>query len=137
MTDDRQPPEGAEPRTDRGRRSEAQGAAADLARMGIDPRSLGLDTPQSQTPERRWTQEADRPVVPRSAVDDANVVALRPEWATQAHRGPTDGPGSRSRCFRNPDCARACACSTWSRRNTSTAMLTMVNTPSSSRAVEW
>ncbi|MBW9213434.1 hypothetical protein KV102_01145 [Mumia sp. zg.B53] len=83
MTDDRQPPEGAEPRTDRGRRSEAQGAAADLARMGIDPRSLGLDTPQSQTPERRWTQESDHAVPPRP-VDDANVVALRPEWATQA-----------------------------------------------------
>ncbi|WP_262852703.1 hypothetical protein [Mumia quercus] len=98
MTDDRQPPEGADPRrTDRGRRAEAQGAAADLARMGIDPRSLGLDTPQTQSPERRWAPEHDRPAsrppaqaweAPSSSrPEDANVVALRPEWAAQARRG--------------------------------------------------
>lgn len=98
MTDDRQPPEGADPRrTDRGRRAEAQGAAADLARMGIDPRSLGLDTPQTQSPERRWAPEHDRPPArpatpswdapSSSRPEDANVVALRPEWAEQARQG--------------------------------------------------
>ncbi|MFI5429970.1 hypothetical protein [Aeromicrobium sp. UC242_57] len=51
-------------------RNQAQGAAADLARMGIDPRSLGLGEPQaprSPAPE------------PADLESRAPVVFLRPE----------------------------------------------------------
>ncbi|MDN5896074.1 MAG: hypothetical protein L0H93_18860, partial [Nocardioides sp.] len=60
------------------RRQQAQGAAGDLARMGIDPRSLGLgDQPPSPPP----SQDRRDP-----AVDEAsNVVQLRPGTATPTH----------------------------------------------------
>ncbi|WP_370614119.1 MinD/ParA family ATP-binding protein [Mumia qirimensis] len=97
MTDDRRPPGDDNPnRRDPGRRSDAQGAAADLARMGIDPRSLGLDSPPEPGAGRRWA--ADPEDAPWGAADsdpgtDAsrgdNVVALRPEWAAAPSPAPS------------------------------------------------
>lgn len=113
MTDDRRPPEDEPRRRDHGRRSEAQGAASDLARMGIDPRSLGLDAPSTRESERRWASEPLDDLVrgaepgPGGPGGD-NVVALRPEWAAPppqpvapapapAGRPPTTVPGSVER----------------------------------------
>lgn len=59
-------------------RRDAEGAAADLARMGIDPRSLGLGDAvvPPRTPDRE--PEPDEPSGPR-----APVVPIRPEFAQQ------------------------------------------------------
>ena len=54
-------------------RREAEGAAADLARMGIDPRSLGLGDPVPPPSPRRQDPVDD--------ADRAPVVPLRPEFA--------------------------------------------------------
>ncbi|KAA1419970.1 hypothetical protein FE697_018945 [Mumia zhuanghuii] len=100
MTDERRPPGDENPnrrdpgrRSDPNRRSDAQGAAADLARMGIDPRSLGLDTPAQPGQAGRWAADpADAapwgtPAAPDPAHGD-NVVALRPEWAAAPRPEP-------------------------------------------------
>lgn len=71
-------------------RMSAQDAAGDLARMGIDPRSLGLDgadgpaTPDAPLPADRRAESAD-------AEDDpsASIVPLRPEFGSS---GPVPPP---------------------------------------------
>jgi MinD-like ATPase involved in chromosome partitioning or flagellar assembly len=78
------------------RRASAQDAAGDLARMGIDPRLLGLDTPTPQRPHPRAGDEAtddvaatsvpsaqsERPAAgPDPAPVRARIVPLRPEFA--------------------------------------------------------
>jgi MinD-like ATPase involved in chromosome partitioning or flagellar assembly len=56
-------------------RRQAQGAAGDLARMGIDPRSLGLTEPTARTPPARSSSPAtEDDLEPR-----APVVYLRPQ----------------------------------------------------------
>ncbi len=69
MADDQQPDE-----TDRAasRRRRAEGSAGDLARMGIDPRSLGLGPSEPATPPA---------AVPQG---DGQGVPLRPEFARPA-----------------------------------------------------
>jgi MinD-like ATPase involved in chromosome partitioning or flagellar assembly len=63
-------------RADR-RRQQAQGAAGDLARMGIDPRSLGLgDAPPARRPEQSRPQRHE----------GGDVLPLRPEY--QVHQVP-------------------------------------------------
>ena len=67
-------------------RRQAQGAAGDLARMGIDPRSLGLTEPVApQPPVRSHVAEPQDDLEPR-----APVVYLRPQdgVAQQAAPGP-------------------------------------------------
>ncbi|MGJ9414323.1 MinD/ParA family protein [Aeromicrobium sp. CF4.19] len=75
MSDDEQRPgDESEPAPDLAavRRRQAQGSASDLARMGIDPRSLGLA--EDQDPE---TIES-RPTEPQDDAGSASVVPLRP-----------------------------------------------------------
>ena len=81
------------------RRASAQDAAGDLARMGIDPRLLGLDTPAPQSPVSRASEQTPhdggdesvpsvhpgRPAVdPNPAATRARIVPLRPEFAPAA-----------------------------------------------------
>lgn len=79
-------------------RISAQGAAGDLARMGIDPRSLGLDDPQGSG-EPRVGRQAEGPAGPAPAEDDQTdrVVPLRPELGEL----PT-GQASTPRLARQP-----------------------------------
>lgn len=81
------------------RKASAQQAAADLDRMGIDPRSLGLDTPPSQEPpgppglqgpdrpadasQQPPPQQPPRPepVEPSPDGSEGSVTPLRPEYA--------------------------------------------------------
>jgi len=92
------------------RRGTAQDAAGDLARMGIDPRLLGLDAPHQQRRARPYSPEelaaASVPTVPDQAPtesDDASVpaqiVPLRPEFAPAV---PTAWPSDRSSGARSP-----------------------------------
>ena len=86
MTDDQRPPD-EEQESDRSaqRLRRAQGAAGDLARMGIDPRSLGLDDSATVTPpEAPETQESDS--------EGASVVQLRPRTGPTAPPEPGTGP---------------------------------------------
>ncbi|KQV74935.1 hypothetical protein ASC61_07950 [Aeromicrobium sp. Root344] len=53
-------------------RRQAQSAASDLSRMGIDPRSLGLGDPEPRTPPRPEPEDVDEP--------RARVVPIRPEF---------------------------------------------------------
>lgn len=74
MADDREGDEPAvDPATQRLRR--AQGTAGDLARMGIDPRSLGLGDPVDETPA------APAPPSASDESEGAQVVPLRPRDA--------------------------------------------------------
>lgn len=82
MSDD-ETPEQIEAR----RRRQAQGAAADLRRMGIDPGSLGLDdvAPASPpAPSPGQVSPADQP--------DARVVQLRPGQTTGPFTQPSSPP---------------------------------------------
>lgn len=80
------------------RRASAQDAAGDLARMGIDPRLLGLDTPAASPTRPHRAEEPDDAAVP-SVVESGDegakppsrspepttsgrIVPLRPEFAT-------------------------------------------------------
>ncbi len=85
MTDD-QPPPDEERDSDRSARRlrSAQAAAGDLARMGIDPRSLGLDESGAAPPT-----EEPGPHEPDS--EGASVVQLRPSTSTD--------PQARGRAF--------------------------------------
>ncbi|HEY7044573.1 MAG TPA: hypothetical protein VH419_12965 [Nocardioidaceae bacterium] len=82
MDDDLTPEEAAEQEAER-RRSSAQGAAGDLARMGIDPRALGLQPP-ARTAPRRSNGRQEQPeghaqqAPAQSPAQPANVVPLRP-----------------------------------------------------------
>jgi MinD-like ATPase involved in chromosome partitioning or flagellar assembly len=92
VDDDLTPEEAAEREAAR-RRSSAQNAAGDLARMGIDPRALGLQAPADSTTRRGPEQSRERrpEVAPHSGhpgqpgpgqhglhPSAANVVPLRP-----------------------------------------------------------
>ncbi len=88
MSDDLSPEEAAEQAAAR-RRSSAQSAAGDLARMGIDPRALGLQAPAPARPARHSSdpdqQDGPRadpasgpPAEAHEPVVAANVVPLRP-----------------------------------------------------------
>jgi MinD-like ATPase involved in chromosome partitioning or flagellar assembly len=74
MVDDETPEEET-----RRQRRRAEGTAGDLARMGIDPRSLGLGEPEAPPASAR-----PAPSMP----DDGSVVPLRPEFARQAEPAP-------------------------------------------------
>jgi MinD-like ATPase involved in chromosome partitioning or flagellar assembly len=54
------------------RRQQAEGAAGDLARMGIDPGSLGLNAPRTPPPPR--------PPRPQEQDEGGDVLPLRPEY---------------------------------------------------------
>jgi MinD-like ATPase involved in chromosome partitioning or flagellar assembly len=60
-------------------RRQAQSAAGDLSRMGIDPRSLGLGEPEPRTPPPAPAESADDVLEPQ-----ARVLPLRPEFNTPA-----------------------------------------------------
>lgn len=85
MADDDEQTEAAERAA--GRRRRAEGSASDLARMGIDPRSLGLGP--SVPPAPPTPADAGRP---EDDADGGSVVPLRPEFA----RRPTsfDAPAA-------------------------------------------
>ena len=99
MTDDRprRPPSRRRPAG--GRR--AQSAAGDLARMGIDPRALGLAVPTPPTGAGRLPDV--RPEVPppagatRGRPAAANVVPLRPCRGPPSRRRARAPPGRRPR----------------------------------------
>jgi MinD-like ATPase involved in chromosome partitioning or flagellar assembly len=81
VSEDDEPPEDDDVSRTAQRQRRAQGAAADLARMGIDPRSLGLsDSPE---PPRARDAAADGASDPADEAG-ASVVQLRPG---------ADGPG--------------------------------------------
>ncbi|UYM04942.1 MinD/ParA family ATP-binding protein [Solicola gregarius] len=69
------------------RKASAQQAAADLDRMGIDPRALGLDTPPPRdAPSRPLMAPAEAPRAeqrPPLPAQPASVTPLRPEYASQ------------------------------------------------------
>jgi MinD-like ATPase involved in chromosome partitioning or flagellar assembly len=86
MPDEQTPDEEDEARARRTRAS-AQSAASDLARMGIDPRALGLDAAAGAPPSGRSSgPPAGSPAV-AAPVDQTNVVPLRPEDATLPESG--------------------------------------------------
>ncbi len=66
-------------------RRQAQSAAGDLSRMGIDPRSLGLGDPEPRT--RR-----PRPSPRKSTSRAARVVPIRPEFSCAASSRPDARP---------------------------------------------
>jgi MinD-like ATPase involved in chromosome partitioning or flagellar assembly len=69
-------------------RRQAQGAAGDLARMGIDPRSLGLTEPAApQQPVRPRPSEPEDDLEPR-----APVVYLRPQDGVAQRPAPPAAP---------------------------------------------
>ena len=82
MTDDQQPPD-EEQKADRSaqRLRRAQAAAGDLARMGIDPRSLGLDDSSDAAPP-------EAPGQPDPDSEGASVVQLRPRTGPSAPPEP-------------------------------------------------
>ncbi|MFY0405573.1 hypothetical protein [Solicola sp. PLA-1-18] len=65
-------------------RQSAQDAAADLARMGIDPRSLGLDGPSAAS--GAGTRQATEPPAPEPTTGGptARIVPIRPDLPSQA-----------------------------------------------------
>lgn len=86
------------------RKASAQQAAADLDRMGIDPRALGLDSPPPQPASRPTSHSpgpppAAEPPVPPTAeppagappATSASVTPLRPEYASQQPPAPAYG----------------------------------------------
>lgn len=73
-TDDTQPDREGPDKSLRDRR-QAQGAAGDLSRMGIDPRSLGLGEPERPAPRVEPEDDSHEP--------RATVHALRPEFSTR------------------------------------------------------
>lgn len=74
------------------RRASAQDAAADLARMGIDPRSLGLEAPAEQA--RDSPGPAHRSATP---VDEELVApSLDPPGSARSTGAPAAGPAARS-----------------------------------------
>lgn len=68
------------------RRQQAQGAAGDLARMGIDPGSLGLNAPRTPPPSR--------PPQPREQHEQegGDVLPLRPEYGAPQTGAPQVPP---------------------------------------------
>ncbi len=86
MADDDQQSEEAQRAA--GRRRRAEGSAGDLARMGIDPRSLGLGPSAPSVPE------APAAGAPADDGDDGSVVPLRPEFARRpaASGAPAEPP---------------------------------------------
>ena len=104
VDDDLTPEEAAEQEAAR-RRSSAQNAAGDLARMGIDPRALGLQAPAESTTHRGPDQSSDRrpqvapqqpghpgePAQHEADLSGANVVPLRP---SQGPELPASGTSS-------------------------------------------
>jgi len=107
MADDETPtPEDLEAQ----RRVSAQDAAGDLARMGIDPRLLGLDTPRQQPVRPYPAEDAASGPVPSvseppaaepgdSSARAAQIVPLRPEFAPPP---PTSWPSVRTAGGRPP-----------------------------------
>ena len=89
MADDDKPEDDGQPDLGAQRRRQAQGAAADLSRMGIDPRSLGLtDGPPLQSqPEPSADPGLD-------TTPSAPVVPLRPEFAER--QAPPEPPAPPS-----------------------------------------
>lgn len=82
MTDDQSPGEAAAEEAAR-TRSSAQSTAHDLARMGIDPRALGLDA-ETAAPPPETEADGDAPSTPAGVplggpAGSENVVPLRPE----------------------------------------------------------
>ncbi len=122
MNDDLSPEEAAEQEAAR-RRSSAQGAAGELARMGIDPRALGLQAPgpqhttprgrdAGQEPEQRAAAEEAAPgQVAPGAASSGNVVPLRaggpgpvlPASGTSSAWTPAPPPIARGATGAEPD----------------------------------
>lgn len=78
-------------------RASAQHAARDLARMGIDPRSLGLDGPMAPLGQLAPPAQPYEPP-DRSTSDPAEqtgrIVPLRPEFATDNHAAARTAPAA-------------------------------------------
>ncbi|MDO9379927.1 MAG: hypothetical protein Q7T56_13865 [Nocardioidaceae bacterium] len=89
MSDDDRPEDEAAEDAAR-RRTSAQGAAADLARMGIDPRSLGLDAPGQSRPP---ATQPPAPPTPDPSAGGGRVVPIRPGMGGPPQPSPPPDPG--------------------------------------------
>lgn len=77
------------------RRASAQGAAGDLARMGIDPRLLGLDTPAASPPRPHRVDEPDERAVPSVEASARASAAADAGGPPQTGDSPEPSPGGR------------------------------------------